>query len=116
MTHIIAKTGAVALVALLGLGTGQLIDPAFAQKSSRGTPATEVSRPTTMPPQEKAHEYSRSMVQKVQTALIGLGYKLDIDGYVGNQTRAALRQFQEQKRLPVTGEINMATIQMLGVS
>lgn len=38
-----------------------------------------------------------------------------MDGTLGPQTRAALRQYQKQHGLPVTGELDEATRQALGI-
>lgn len=52
--------------------------------------------------------------QKLQSYLISLGL-LDppADGKWGNQSAAALRHFQELNHLPVTGEVNEETIELL---
>jgi peptidoglycan hydrolase-like protein with peptidoglycan-binding domain len=50
-------------------------------------------------------------VKEVQTRLQSLGYHLgSIDGSWGPRTRSALRDFQEQAQLPVTGSADEATM------
>src|SRR5215831_8959350 len=56
-------------------------------------------------------------VSAVQSQLAKLGYyRGAIDGIVGDQTEAALAQYQEDHDLSVTGTVTAATLQALGVS
>jgi lysophospholipase L1-like esterase len=54
----------------------------------------------------------------VQKALLALGYSLPshgVDGYNGPETQAAIKDFQKDSKLPVTGKITPAdTIQLTG--
>lgn len=54
----------------------------------------------------------------VQKALLALGYSLPahgVDGYNGPETQAAIKDFQKDNKLPVTGKITPAdTIQLTG--
>lgn len=54
-------------------------------------------------------------VKAVQTALNKEGYKLEVDGKMGKQTRAALVKFQKAHGLPATGQVDSATLKKLGV-
>jgi len=59
---------------------------------------------------------SREMIAQAQTALKDLGYDPGpADGRMGYQTRRALRDFQRDKRLTVTGELDVATARELGI-
>ena len=52
----------------------------------------------------------------VQRALAQLGYYHGpVDGVVGPQTEKAIRWFQSADRLPVTGEIDSATLRALRI-
>ena len=52
----------------------------------------------------------------VQRALAQLGYYHGpVDGVVGPQTEKAIRWFQSVDRLPVTGEIDSATLRALRI-
>lgn len=113
MIHVIVKTGATALVALLGLGHLLTIDAANAQQS---TPAQQRTLPAPSMKQAMQHDVSRRTVQKVQAALNNKGFKLDVDGYVGDSTKAALKKYQQDNQLPASGEIDTATLKKLGVS
>jgi peptidoglycan hydrolase-like protein with peptidoglycan-binding domain len=55
-------------------------------------------------------------VKKVQEALRDKGYDPGpIDGVMGSQTRAAIRQYQTAENLPVTGHLDGQTAGKLGV-
>jgi hypothetical protein len=58
------------------------------------------------------HSYS---VRAVQRALSESGYRVSIDGVLGPQTRAAIRDFQYDQGLEPTGRINRATLTKLGL-
>jgi peptidoglycan hydrolase-like protein with peptidoglycan-binding domain len=51
----------------------------------------------------------------VQTALNSHGAQLDVDGHMGPKTVAALKTFQKQHKLKVTGKLDHATAKALGV-
>jgi hypothetical protein len=55
-------------------------------------------------------------VSAVQSELAKLGYYTgEIDGTLGDQTEAALARYQEDKDLSVTGIVDTATLQSLGI-
>ena len=56
-------------------------------------------------------------VRVLQRALIrvGVGVKYGVDGHFGSATRASVKAFQAYKRLPVTGVVDRATAQALGL-
>jgi len=50
-------------------------------------------------------------IRRVQTALAELGYLPGtIDGFLGEQTRDAIRQFERDRGLPVTGDVTEALV------
>ncbi len=53
-------------------------------------------------------------VAQIQTQLNAAGAQLQVDGRMGPQTRAALRAFQKQHNLKVTGRPDAATMKALG--
>lgn len=56
------------------------------------------------------------VITNVQEALQQLGYYSDaIDGLIGPNTRAALRNFQRDRGLPITAAIDGPTLQALGL-
>jgi peptidoglycan hydrolase-like protein with peptidoglycan-binding domain len=55
-------------------------------------------------------------IKKVQETLRDKGYyTAPVDGVMGPQTRAAIRQYQQSENLPVTGHLDGATAGKLGV-
>jgi peptidoglycan hydrolase-like protein with peptidoglycan-binding domain len=54
-------------------------------------------------------------VANVQTALNSSGAQLNVDGHMGPKTVAALKAFQKQHNLKVTGKLNGPTARALNV-
>lgn len=84
---------------------------------SRGATTTDRDLGWTEPATSRSMSmpvYSRSQVRRVQEALNReTAVDLDEDGRMGPLTAAALRQFQAEEGIPVTGSINSATLQAL---
>jgi peptidoglycan hydrolase-like protein with peptidoglycan-binding domain len=58
----------------------------------------------------------RGDIKKVQEALREKGYyTAQVDGVLGPQTRAAIRQYQQSENLPATGRLDAQTAGKLGV-
>src|SRR5207247_1527069 len=56
-------------------------------------------------------------VRRAQEALNAAGYAVGVpDGHAGTQTIAAVRRFQTDKSLPVTGSLDQITLDALGVA
>jgi peptidoglycan hydrolase-like protein with peptidoglycan-binding domain len=65
-------------------------------------------------PRVSAHDHGDT--KKVQETLRDKGfYTGPVDGIMGHQTRAAIRQYQESEKLPVTGHLDSETAGKLGV-
>ena len=58
---------------------------------------------------------SAPSVMTVQDALARQGFPLKVDGVLGPATREAIKAFQLQHHLPVTGDADAATLAKLGV-
>ena len=84
-------------ITLAGVATG---GPALAQ-------ATAPSASTSLP---------EVTVKALQQALKSQGITVETDGVLGDGTREAIRQYQSQHHLPVTGEPDKATLDKLGVA
>jgi GH24 family phage-related lysozyme (muramidase) len=54
-------------------------------------------------------------VRQVQQALVKAGFNIQADGFFGNDTDKAVRQFQQQKGLTVDGIVGAETRRVLGV-
>ena len=57
--------------------------------------------------------YSPGQIKAYQTLLTSLGFLAPIDGVWGESTAAALRAYQEAARLPATGLVDEATLEIL---
>jgi peptidoglycan hydrolase-like protein with peptidoglycan-binding domain len=65
-------------------------------------------------PRASAHDHGDT--KKVQETLRDKGfYTGPVDGVMGRQTRAAIRQYQQSENLPVTGHLDGDTAGRLGV-
>jgi peptidoglycan hydrolase-like protein with peptidoglycan-binding domain len=91
-----ATTLAISM-ALLGLAPGSAV---FAQTAA---PSATAPLP-------------QSTIQALQEALNRQGAKVAVDGMLNEATRAAIREYQSQHHLPVTGEPDQATLAKLGVA
>ena len=83
--------------------------PATTATPSRETPAQPRPQPST--PEASSEGIT---IFELQERLSWLGYKLgDVDGVNGPRTIAALKRFQSDNNLPVTGAIDAETIRRL---
>lgn len=92
-----AATLAVALVLVGAVPTSI----ALAQSTSPSAPATAA--------------LSQSTISALQEALNKQGITVKVDGVLNEDTRAAIKKYQTQHHLPVTGEPDKATFDKLGV-
>ena len=69
----------------------------------------------TTPAAPVAASLSGATIKALQEALIKQGIAVKTDGILNDETRAAIRQYQSQHHLPVTGEPDKATLDKLGV-
>lgn len=53
-------------------------------------------------------------VESVQSQLLDAGFQVDLDGYYGQGTETAVRQYQAARGLPVTGMVDFETYKKLG--
>src|SRR5690349_22624742 len=100
--------------------------PAPPKRPARKSAGSSAARSTTARTQERstnpgeriivAPKVSDDVVRKAQEALDRAGYEIGTaDGHLGPRTVAALKRFQSDRYLPVTGEIDEATIGALGL-
>lgn len=59
---------------------------------------------------------SAATIKSLQEALNKQGIPIKADGVLGKDTRAALRRYQTEHHLPVTGEPDKATLDKLGIA
>ena len=58
----------------------------------------------------------RTKVMAAQRALQNAGYKLMVDGRMGSKTRAMLKDYQARRGLRPTGQIDEATMRVMGIT
>jgi hypothetical protein len=69
-----------------------------------------------VPPANVGRPEAQDGVLAVQRALAKIGYGVKPDGMMGNETRAAIERFEQERKLPVTGEFNARTLRELSVA
>ncbi|MDP2357020.1 MAG: peptidoglycan-binding domain-containing protein [Beijerinckiaceae bacterium] len=77
-------------------------------------PTTVAAQPSTITSPTSA-ALSEATVKSLQEALSKQGIAVKADGILSDETRAAIRAYQSQHHLPVTGEPDKATLDKLGV-
>jgi hypothetical protein len=96
-----------ALAAMMA-AAATILSPVLASVSAVAQPAT-MTAPTTATMPEAA-------IRSLQEALNKQGIAAKVDGILTEETRAAIRKYQSQHHLPVTGEPDKATLDKLGVT
>ncbi|MDP8918386.1 MAG: peptidoglycan-binding protein [Pseudomonadota bacterium] len=87
-----------------------------AARTAARDPIAEMIRmggPIPVPPANVGRSDPGDMVLSGQRALARLGYSVKVDGVMGSGTRQAIERFEQDRRLPVTGEFNARTIREL---
>ena len=103
----------LAVVGLAGCGSDQ--DTAPPPPMPAPTPVVAAPPPPPPPAPPAKHVAHQNRVVAVQTALNHNGAQLDVDGHMGPKTAAALKTFQTQHHLKVTGKVNGPTAKALSV-
>jgi peptidoglycan hydrolase-like protein with peptidoglycan-binding domain len=79
-------------------------------------PIAEIIRmggPVPTPPANVGRSDAGDLVLSGQRALARLGYGVKVDGMMGAGTRQAIERFEQDRRLPVTGEFGPRTVREL---
>jgi peptidoglycan hydrolase-like protein with peptidoglycan-binding domain len=79
-----------------------------------GAAATQT--PSTPTPAPTSVALSESTIKALQEALNKQGIAVKVDGVLSDETRAAIRKYQTEHHLSVTGEPDKATLDKLGVA
>lgn len=91
-------------------------DAASRAQAPSGTKVQKIERDTIVRPKAKPVALTPDVIRSVQKALNDRGYDAGaIDGYLGTQTRAAVRKFQANQNLTTTGDLDAATLAKLNV-
>ncbi len=69
--------------------------------------------PVPMPPANVGRTDPGDLVLAGQRALARLGYGVTVDGIMGSETRQAIQRFEQDRNLPVTGQLNGRTAREL---
>ena len=81
-----------------------------AATSGGATTTTVKGRTNVTSPSDNVHKGDKGDgVKQIQQALKDAGYKVSVDGDFGNQTDAAVRQFQKKNNLKVDGIVGKIT-------
>jgi hypothetical protein len=102
----------IATIAAPLLGASTWADDAH--HPAPGAAATQT--PSTPPPAPTTVALSESTIKALQEALNKQGIAVKVDGVLSDETRAAIRKYQTDHHLPVTGEPDKATLDKLGVA
>ncbi len=85
-----------------------ILTPMLSTVSAVAQPATMTAPSSSAP--------SEATIKSLQEALNKQGIAVKADGTLTDETRAAIRKYQSQHHLPVTGEPDRATLDKLGVT
>ena len=124
ITYSILQDGSDGNLIYLGtnLGVYRSIDrgtswaPVWAIEKKKGT-GKKTARKAAPAPRRKFPSQPDELVVSAQEALNAAGYHVgEIDGKAGPATAAAVKKFQGDRHLPVTGKLDAITLGALGVS
>lgn len=101
------KRAAMLSIVVLTLCAFVVDSPILAKKSNATTKERAV---------KSKKKTDTEMVKSVQRALVDAGFKIKVDGKIGRQVRAALKKYQKQNKLKVTGRIDKATLKKMGIA
>lgn len=90
-----------------------------AARTAARDPIAEMIRmggPVPVPPASVGRPDLGDTVLAGQRALARLGYSVKVDGVIGSGTRQAIERFEQDRRLPVTGEFNARTVRELSAA
>ena len=106
--------GAALMVAAIGLALSA--GSGWAEDAHHPAPGATAQKPATPPTAATAAALSELTIRALQEALAKQGITVKVDGVLSDETRAAIRQYQTQHHIPVTGEPDKATLDKLGVA
>lgn len=97
-------------------GSAQSSSPLSNSHVPQGTEATSTGRDTVVQPEAKPVKVTPGVIRSAQAKLKERGfYDGPEDGQMGPKTRAAIRQFQNEEKMPASGRLDPPTMAKLGV-
>jgi hypothetical protein len=96
-----------------GVLTALMLAATALSASTISVSAVAQTAPATAP---AAAALSETTIKSLQEALNKQGIAVKVDGSLTEETRVAIRKYQSQHHLPVTGEPDKATLDKLGVA
>jgi peptidoglycan hydrolase-like protein with peptidoglycan-binding domain len=112
------KRKSVARAIILSGAVGLLSTPAWSQVAPGKTrqPDPNLTRPGRDQDVPGVNQLSKNDIKTVQESLQAKGYKVGrVDGVADDDTRKAIRSFQQENGLPITGTVDQRTANKLGV-
>ena len=91
------------------------VSPALAKEEVAAAEKGAVQAEKQVPKVEKVKLAPSEDVLNLQKALKKAGFKIKEDGRIGKRTKAALKKFQKQNGLKVTGKPDAPTLAKLGI-
>ncbi len=115
--HRLGFIAAVTVTVALGCYTSGQAQTAAAPPTAAPAASTAPQPQSAAPPAATANKPTshHRFVENVQTTLNANGAKLTVDGRTGPKTVAALRAYQHEHNLKVTGRPDRATLKALGI-
>ena len=96
--------------------TSQVAPPTTVSPGTRGIRVGNAPVAAPMPHHAHTAGERHAFVEKIQTALNSSGASLTVDGRWGPKTSAAVKAYQQQHNLKVTGRADKATREALSVN
>lgn len=107
------------VLGLMALAISSQANVPTSQQVPNGTSATDMQSNPAVGAIQTSHQMQKSSMAQVKQAQAALNSELTVglteDGVVGPATKAAIRQFQTEQGLSVTGRLDSDTLQALGV-
>ncbi|MGE5506659.1 MAG: peptidoglycan-binding domain-containing protein [Actinomycetota bacterium] len=89
--------------------------PAFARGMQHSSSQSQMQSGQSQMMHGQQSSMNSEMIRDVQQKLQQQGYNVNVDGKMGKQTHAALRQFQQDQGIQGSGQLNQQTMAALGV-
>ncbi len=89
--------------------TFEMIRALEEQRSGSKQPQTQTTQTQQQPPGKPLNEMAEVELFQIQDALYNAGFDVDVDGFYGQGTEAALQEFQQQNKINEGGKVGVKT-------